>query len=206
MTVENKRIVVGISGASGAIYGLRFLMSLPSDYEVYLVISETAKRIMKMETGWDGNTESLPQFLVQQFSFRQQLAPIKQFTEKDHFAPIASGSFAVRGMVVIPASMKTVSAIANGYADNLLERAADVNLKERRPLILVVRETPLHKIHLQNMLNISEAGGVIVPAAPAFYQKPQTILDLADFIVGRVFNLLQIPHNLFKPWGTTKSR
>jgi len=200
MSIHNN-IIIGITGASGAIYALRTIMNIPPDFTIYLVFSDIAKKVMKMETGWDGNHKSLTGFLTEHFNYKKQLARIKQYKDEDHFAPIASGSFKVRGMVIVPASAKTISEIANGYATNLIGRAADVMLKERQKLIVVARETPLNRVHLENMLKITDAGGIILPAMPAFYHKPQTILDLVDFVVGRVLNLLEIPHNLFKPWG-----
>ncbi|MFB6471191.1 MAG: UbiX family flavin prenyltransferase [Vulcanisaeta sp. AZ3] len=185
-----RRFIVSITGASGVIYGIRLLEVIRryvSDAEIYLVMSSTAIDIMKHEAGVDEN------YVV-------RLAD-KIYDEHDLGAPIASGSFRHDGMVVIPCSMKTLASIAHGIADNLIVRAADVTLKERRRLILVVRETPLSLVHIRNMELVTLAGAIVMPAAPAFYHRPKNIDDLINFIVGRVLDLLGIENDLFKRWS-----
>lgn len=184
-----RRIIVGITGASGVIYGVRFLEMIKkyaTDSEVHLVISNTAISILKYEVGLD--RESVLKFAD------------KVYGENELSAPIASGSFKHDGMVIIPCSMKTLAAIAHGITDNLITRAADVTLKERRRLILVIRETPLNLIHIRNMELVTLAGAIVMPAAPAFYNKPRTIDDMVNFIVGRVLDLLGIENDLYRRW------
>ena len=183
-----KRLVVGISGASGVIYGLEMLRVLKDlGYESHVVLTEMARSNFSLETG-----RSLEEVVV---------AAGRIYDDADLAAPISSGSFITRGMVVIPCSIKSLSGIANSYNSNLLTRAADVTLKERRPLVLVVRETPLHRGHLKLMLSAASQGAVILPPVPAFYHKPKTILDLIHHTVGKVLDCLDIEHQLFDRWG-----
>jgi flavin prenyltransferase len=203
MSKDIKRLVIGISGASGMIYPVRLLRALPQNIKVHLVYSEVGKQIMKDEIGWDFAADRLSDFMQRRFGTSVSLPPITVHNEDDSFACIASGSYRVNGMIVCPCSMKTLSGIAHGYANSLIERAADVNLKEKRPLILVIRETPFNRIHLKNMLKANDAGAIILPANPAFYQRPETIDDLADFIAARILNLLNIEQDLFKGWRET---
>ena len=183
------RIIIAITGASGAIYGIRLLeiLSDRQDIETYLVISPPAEEIIKVETDYDP-------------SYVKSLAT-RYFDSNDLTAPIASGSFLFDAMVIIPCSMKTLSAIAHGYSSNLITRAAEVTLKEKRKLILVPRETPLSAIHLENMLKLAKIGVVILPACPGFYHLPKKITDLIDFIVGKVLDQLDIEHDLYKRWS-----
>jgi len=186
-----KRLVVGISGATGAIYGIRLLEFLSkSDVETHLVISTSAEKTIRMETSWT----------------LEQVKALATVTYKmeDVGADISSGSFHAEGMVVIPCSIKSLSAIANSYNENLLIRAADVALKERRKLVLVVRETPLHRGHLSLMLDVADAGGVILPPIPAFYFLPKTLDDIINHTVGRVLDVFEIDHRLFNRWGSQK--
>ena len=187
-----KRMIVGISGASGAIYGIRLLETLhrSSNVETHLVLSEAAQETILMETSWD----------VKDI---QSLATVC-YDVNDIGADIASGSFLADGMVVIPCSMKSLSAIANSMNENLLIRAADVTLKERRPLVVVVRETPLHKGHLTLMAKLADLGGTILPPIPAFYFRPKTIDDLINHTVGKVLDLFHIEHHLFQRWGSSE--
>ncbi len=180
------KIVIAITGASGVRYGVRLLevLSNNKNIELHLVVTETAKKILKSE-------ENLG------------LASLKKlvsrcYSEDEIDASIASGSSNVNAMVIIPCSMKTLACIANGIASNLVTRVADVMLKERKPLILVTRETPLNLIHLGNMLKVAKAGAIVMPACPAFYIKPMGINDLVDFIAGRVLDILNINHNLYR--------
>ncbi len=186
-----KRLIVGISGATGAIYGIRLLEVLSrSDVETHLVITEAGEKTIRMETDWR----------IEQV---HGLANVV-YDIKDVGADIASGSFQTDGMVVIPCSIKSLSAIANSFNLNLLIRAADVTIKERRKLVLVVRETPLHKGHLNLMMNLADLGVIILPPAPAFYFHPKTIDDLLNHTVGKVLDLFHIEHDLFARWGSKK--
>ena len=175
-----KRLIVGISGSSAVIYGIRLLEKLASreDIEVHLVISQAARMTIGIET--DYTAEQV-----------EGLADVVH-NNKNIGATIASGSFKTLGMVVVPCSMKTLSAIANSYADNLIVRAADVVLKERRRLVIVPRETPLHVGHCELMLKVSQIGGILCPPAPAFYTKPKTIDDIIDHSVARIMDLFDI--------------
>ncbi len=196
-----KSLVVAITGASGSIYSLRLIEELlKSRNRVYLVISKQAFSIIRTETGinWAGKTESDTEKKVQKhFSSKN----IKYFSEDNLYAPISSGSFFTDGMLVVPCSMKTLSGIANGYASNLIERAADVVLKEDRKLLLAPREMPFNAIHLENMLKLARLGVKIVPPIPAFYHKPKDINDIVDFVVGKILDSIEVRHNLFKRWA-----
>lgn len=184
-----KRLIVGISGATGAIYGIRLLEVLAkSNVETHLVISEAAQKTILMETDW--KVEKV-----------KSLAKVT-YDIQDIGADIASGSFRSEGMVVIPCSIKSLSAITNSFDVNLLIRAADVAIKERRKLVLVVRETPFHKGHLTLMMNLADMGVIILPPIPAFYQHPKTIDDLVNHTVGKVLDLFGIDHHLFQRWGS----
>ncbi len=181
------RIIVGITGASGAIYGVRLVQALVEHgVETHLVLSPWAEKNIELETRY-----SVPE--VRSFAHRV-------YEVDDLSAPVASGSCPVHGMVVAPCTMKSVAAIAHGYADNLIHRCADVALKEGRTLILVPRETPLHQIHLENLFRLACAGVVIMPPIPAFYFKPQTIEELVEHHVGRVLHRLGIENDLVRVW------
>jgi 4-hydroxy-3-polyprenylbenzoate decarboxylase len=181
------RLIVGISGASAAIYGIRMLEALrQAKVESHLVITKPARRIIPLETDYQ----------VQQVeALATHVHPVDNVG-----ALIASGSFQTDGMVIIPCSIKTLSGVANSYNDNLLVRAADVTLKEKRPLVLVVRETPLHKGHLRLMHAVADIGAVVYIPVPAFYTRPKTIDDLVDHTVGKILDLLDIEHNLLNRW------
>lgn len=191
-------LVVGITGASGSVYGVRLVsVLLEMNYEVHLVVTQAGWRVLKEELGWDVTDRE--RALVK--AFGHYPGKLVYHVIGDIGASIASGSFRVDGMVVIPCSMGSLSAIAHGASDNLLARAADVMLKEGRELILVPRETPLHAIHLENMLKLARLGVKMIPAMPAFYFGPSTMDDLVDFMVGKVLDSLRIDHRLFKRWG-----
>jgi len=182
-------LVVGISGATGAIYGARFLEVLKEKkMETHLIISPTAKKILIEETAY--TVESV-----------KALAS-HVYENGDLGAPVSSGSFKTDGMVVIPCSIKTLSGIAHSYNENLLTRAADVTLKERRKLVLVVRETPLHQGHIELMLQASRTGAILFPPVPAFYFNLKTIEDLINHTIGKILDLFGIDHNLFVRWGS----
>ncbi|HEY7227872.1 MAG TPA: UbiX family flavin prenyltransferase [Nitrososphaeraceae archaeon] len=181
------KIVVGFSGASGIIYGIRLLEILHSiNIQTYLIISEWAKKNIEIET--DKTLE-----------YVKSLSSVNY----DNFkldASVSSGSFLHDGMVIVPCSMKSLSSIANGYDDTLISRAASVTLKESRTLILVPRETPLSRIHLENMIKLRDAGAIILPAMPGFYHRPSTIDEIIDHLVGKILDQLKINHGLFTRW------
>jgi 4-hydroxy-3-polyprenylbenzoate decarboxylase len=188
VTSKMRRIIVGISGASGAIYGVRLLQVLRDapGVETHLVVSSAGWRNVEEEHGL-------------------QRTAIEALAHQVHDsanvgASIASGSFGAHAMVVAPCSMRTLAAVAHGLSDNLLTRAADVMLKERRRLVLMVRESPLSLIHLRNMVSATEAGAIVCPPMPAFYLRPQSVDDIVDFSVARVLDLLDIPHTLAARW------
>ena len=188
-----RRIVVGISGASGIIYGIRLLEVLrqQAEVELHLVITRSGGVTLRLEN---------PEWEV---AAVQALAHVVH-REGDIAASIASGSFAVESMVVVPCSMRSLAAIAHGFSDNLLARAADVMLKERRKLILVTRETPLHAVHLKNMLSVTEMGAIVLPPMPGFYHRPQSVADLIDHVVGKILDCLGFEQQLFPPWTGTR--
>lgn len=198
-------LVVAMTGASGAPYGIRLLeVLLQAGRTVHLVLSPAAVEVLHQETD--------RRVRLDQFQLGDLLGPLAATVAehvhyhdyRDFRAGIASGSFPTAGMVVCPCSMGTVGAIAHGLSQNLIHRAADVHLKERRPLVLVPRETPLHVIQLRNLTACAEAGAVILPAMPAFYTRPQGLPDMIDFIVGRVCDQLGVKHQLFPRWGKGK--
>ena len=198
---STRRLVVAITGASGALYGLRLLKAvLEAGYAVDLLVSEYGSRLLIEECGLNLKTETVEQWLDRNCGAVERPGNLRQLGVHRMGADIASGSQRWDAMIVIPCSMKSLSGIARGAATNLIERTADVSLKERRPLILVPRETPLNLIHLENMTRAARAGATLVPAMPAFYFGPRTMEDLADFIAGRVLNLLGVKHELFASW------
>lgn len=195
------RTTVAITGASGAIYALRTLRALlMNGDEVHLIVSGFGWMLLREEAGFEGKQAEFEDFLADRYGADVANGRVIVHQIGNMAAPVASGSVDLRGMVVVPCSMKYLANIAHGASGNLIERAADVTLKERRPLILVPRETPMNLIHLRNMTAAAEAGAAILPAMPAFYQKPETFDDLADFVAGRILNLLGIGHDLFPPW------
>jgi len=195
-------ITLAMTGASGAAYGLRLLEQLiVAQQQVYLVISAPAQIVINLET--DVKLASRPTEIQTLLSKRYQAAPeqLQVFGREQWTAPIASGSAVPKAMVVCPCSSGTLAAIASGLSRNLIERAADVVLKEQRKLILVHRETPLSVIHLENMLRLAKLGALILPANPGFYHHPQSLSDLIDFIVARILDHLEIKHTLLPAWG-----
>jgi 4-hydroxy-3-polyprenylbenzoate decarboxylase len=181
-----KRIIVAITGASGVIYGIRMLEALKGNVETHLILSEMAQRTLSLETAYDlRQVESLAQFV---------------YDSRDLSSSLSSGSFRTDGMVILPCSIKTLSAVAHSYNENLIVRAADVTLKERRKLIMAVRECPLHTGHLRLMLRVSEMGGIIFPPVPAFYHHPSTLDDIIHHTIGKILDLLDIEHTLFRRW------
>lgn len=196
-----ERVVVAVTGASGAIYAVRFVKAcLDLGLRVDLVPSDYGQRLLIEECGLNLKTEAVEAWLDRQYGEEQRPGIVEVHNPHNLGDPIASGSRRRDAMVVVPCSMKTLSGIAHGGATNLVERSADVTLKENRPLILVPRECPLNMIHLENMTRAARAGALIVPAMPAFYFKPRGLEDLADFIAGRILSLLGQPHSLYEPW------
>ena len=183
-----KRIIIGITGASGVIYGIEILRELTKkDLETHLIISESGRKNIVLETDYSiRDIESMAD---------------KVYDSDDLETPLASGSFLTSGMIVAPCTIKTLSGIANSYSDNLLVRAADVTLKEKRRLVLLVRETPLHRGHLRLMSMAADMGAHILPPIPSFYNRPKTIDDIIHQTIGKVFDYFGIEHSLFKRWG-----
>ena len=187
-STKKRRIVVGVSGASGAIYAYKLLKVLVnSGIEVHFVASKAGLEVLEYECGV--SLEQLTKLVY------------KVYDVNRIDSAIASGSFPCESMVIVPCSMRTLGSLAGGIADNLLTRAADVTLKEGRKLVLVTRETPVHAIHLENMLKLSHAGARILPACPGFYHKPQTIEQLVDMLVGKICDTLNVENNLFERWS-----
>jgi 4-hydroxy-3-polyprenylbenzoate decarboxylase len=196
--IRRKAMVVGITGASGSIYGVKLIQTLLGiGYDVHLVVSNAGWRVIKEELGWDVSDRNR----VVEEHFAGYTGDCIYHPVSDIGASIASGSFLVEGMIIMPCSMGTLSSIACGASDNLMARAADVMLKEGRSLVLVPRETPLHAIHLENMLKLARLGVRMIPAMPAFYFGPTSIDDLVSFLVGKVLDNLRIEHTLFTRWG-----
>lgn len=192
------RLVVGITGASGGIYALRFLQQAIHHFqELYLICSEQAIQVFQTELGLDITRETLcaERLLGRPFEGLKVLQP------RDYFSPPASGSFRHDGMVIIPCSMGTLGRIAQGISDDLMTRSADVCLKERRPLILVVRETPFNLVHLRNMVSACEAGATILPANPSFYSRPTTLEQAVDTVIARILQHLGVEQTLVPEWG-----
>lgn len=186
---KKKRLVVGISGASGAILGIELLLRMRQqpEWETHLVVTSGARRTIQLETDYTIDQVEALATRVHRLG--------------DVGASIASGSFKTAGMVVVPCSMRTLAGVASGFAENLLLRAADVTLKERRPLVLVPRETPLNRIHLRNMVTASDAGAVILPPVVAYYNKPVKVQDMTNHIVGKILDVFDIPMPDFRRWG-----
>ncbi|ADG12841.1 3-octaprenyl-4-hydroxybenzoate carboxy-lyase [Methanocaldococcus infernus ME] len=179
------RIVIGISGASGVIYAKRLVEELYKKAELDIIISDTAKKIIEEELGLS-------------YKYFEKFGTLHD--NRDFFSPLASGSNKFDAFVIIPCSMKTLSAIANGYSSSLIVRVADISLKERRKLIIAPREMPFSSIHLENMLKLSNLGAIILAPCPAFYFKPKSLEDIVNFVVGRILDLLNIENNLFRRW------
>jgi len=181
------RLIIGITGASGVQYGIRLAEVLQDKAETYLIVTETARQIIEIESD-------------------MEIHAVKRLAthtpdERDFTSPIASGSYRFDSMVVVPCSMKTLASIANGISGTLITRTADVCLKEGRRLVLVPREMPLSMIHIENMLRAKRAGAVIMPACPGFYPKPESVSNVIDIVVGRILDVLDIEHELYERWG-----
>jgi 4-hydroxy-3-polyprenylbenzoate decarboxylase len=194
-------ITLAITGASGAIYAVRTLAALLSrGVHVEVVISDYGKRLLHDELGEDATVERLLPYLTAKYGAGVGAGTVVVHSNRDLGAAIASGSHRSSGMAIVPCSMKTLAGVAHGLSRSLVERAADVTLKERRPLVIVPRETPMSLPQLKNMVLCAEAGAVILPAMPAFYQQPKTLDDLADFLAGKILSALGFDHDLFPTW------
>ncbi|PKM49374.1 MAG: aromatic acid decarboxylase [Firmicutes bacterium HGW-Firmicutes-7] len=188
-----KKIVIGITGASGSIYAKRIIeVLLPMGYELHVICTENGRKVMKYETGTD-----IDEWIKH---LKDHYATIHIEDIQDMFSGVASGSYPYDAVIIIPCSMGTLAEISQGYAKNLLTRAADVAIKENRKLIIVPRETPFNAIHLENMLKLSRLGVALIPAMPGFYHHPQSVQDIVDFVVGKILDYLSIENNLFKKW------
>lgn len=201
-------IVVAITGASGSVYGVRLLeVLLRAGRTVHLAISPAAGEVFERELGRPiplAPNQFVPSLLLGSVAGELDLSRLHYHDVRNFQAGIASGSFLTAGMVVCPCSMGTVAAIAHGVGENLIHRAADVHLKEKRKLVLVPRETPLGLVQLRNLVAVAEAGAVVLPAMPAFYTRPKTVADMVDFLVGRVCDQLGVEHRLLARWGETE--
>ncbi|MBY6187588.1 UbiX family flavin prenyltransferase [Marinobacter hydrocarbonoclasticus] len=202
MTKREQAITLAFTGASGAPYGLRLLdCLLQSGLQVHLMISAAARVVLMEEEGLSlpGNPKACEALLSERYCAKP--GQLRVYGKEEWFSPVASGSGAPRRMVICPCSTGTLAAVATGMSNNLIERAADVVLKERGQLILVPRETPFNAIHLEHMLKLTQLGATVMPAAPGFYHQPQSIADLVDFMVARILDHLQIEHRLMTRWG-----
>ncbi len=194
-------IVLGMSGASGAVYGLRLLKFLLSNnYQVEFTLSANALIVIKEELGIEFELDDLSNSILTKLELKEFTHNFRLHSVKNIAASISSGSYKTQGMIVAPCSMGTIANIAAGTSHNLISRAADVTLKERRKLILLVREAPYSTIHLRNMLSLSELGAVIVPASPGFYHNPKSIDDQINFVLGKALDVMGIDNSLFKRW------
>jgi len=202
MGAERRRsVALGITGASGAIYATRTLAALLAQgVHVELVVSDYGRRLLRDELGEAASVDQLLTFLTKQYGPDVAAGSMNVLSNRDLGATIASGSHGCSGMAIVPCSMKTLAAIAHGLSRNLIERAADVMLKERRPLVIVPRETPMSLPQLRNMVLCAEAGAMMLPAMPAFYQQPRTFDDLADFMAGKILSALGFEHQLYPEW------
>ncbi len=198
-------IVVGITGASGVILGIRLIETLlDAGREVAAVVTDAGWKVISHEMGSDAAAGKSVASILRARGRAGDLSLLKEYANDDYTSPAASGTGRVDAVVVVPCSMKSLAAVAHGYADSLLHRACDVALKERRKCVLVPRETPLGLVHVENMRSVLLAGGILVPPVPAFYTYPKTVEDIIDFITGKILNILDIPHSLFEAWGSKK--
>jgi 4-hydroxy-3-polyprenylbenzoate decarboxylase len=194
-------VALAITGASGAVYATRTLAALLArGLHVEVVVSDYGRRLLRDELGEQANVERMMPFLTEKYGPAVTTGTLKLHSNRDLGATLASGSHGCRGMAIVPCSMKTLAGVAHGLSRNLVERAADVMLKERRVLVIVPRETPMSLPQLRNMVLCAEAGAVILPAMPAFYQLPKTLDDLADFMAGKILSALGFEHELYPPW------
>jgi flavin prenyltransferase len=202
MSAERTRsVAIAVTGASGAIYAVRTLAALLSQsVHVELVVSDYGKRLLRDELGDQATLENLRPYLSSKYGRGVEAGTLNLQSNRDLGATIASGSHGCSGMAIVPCSMKTLAGVAHGLSRNLIERAADVMLKEKRPLVIVPRETPMSLPQLKNMVLCAEAGAMVLPAMPAFYQLPKTLDDLADFMAGKILAGLGFDHDLYPAW------
>ena len=201
MPDKPSRVAVGVTGASGALYAVRTLAALlAAGVRVDLVVSDFGRRLLADELGPDAAVGRLGPYLTARYGVAVAPGALTVHRNRDAGAAIASGTSPCDAMVIVPCSMKTLAGVAHGLSRNLIERAADVALKERRPLVIVPRETPLSLPQLRNMVLCAEAGAHLLPAMPAFYQRPATLDDLADFMAGKIVSCLGLEHDLFPAW------
>ncbi len=198
---RRKAVAVAITGASGAVYATRTTAALlERGVRIELIVSDYGRRLLRDELGEQASVDRLAAFLTDKYGAGVGAGTIILHSNRDLGATIASGSHGCSAMVIVPCSMKTLAAVAHGLSRNLIERAADVMLKEQRRLIIVPRETPMSLPQLRNMVRCAQAGAMILPAMPAFYQQPKTLDDLADFMAGKILSALGFEHELFPPW------
>ena len=201
MSDRRKCVIIGITGASGAIYAARTVAALlEADVRVELIVSEFGRRLLRDELGASAAAERLREYISDRYGVSAPDDRLVLHSNRDAGATIASGSYPFDAMVIVPCSMKTLAGVAHGLSRNLIERAADVALKERRRLLIVPRETPMSLTQLRNMVLCAEAGAQVLPAMPAFYQQPETIDDLADFMAGKILSCLNLEHDLYPVW------
>jgi 4-hydroxy-3-polyprenylbenzoate decarboxylase len=197
---SKKKYIIACTGASGVIYFVRLLKELFSlECELHIIISGSGKKVLEHESGY--KNQNIKDFISEEFKNLKIKADIFEHEENNFFTPPASGSFFHNGMVIVPSSMKTLGSIASGTADSLILRSADVCLKERRKLVIVPRETPYNRIHMENMIKLNDAGALILPASPSFYHHPRTIEELADSLTARILNHIGIESTLISPWN-----
>jgi 4-hydroxy-3-polyprenylbenzoate decarboxylase len=200
-TVAHRTIAIAVTGASGAVYATRTVAALlERGVRVELVVSDYGRRLLRDELGEDASVDRLMPFLSGKYGAGVGAGSLTLHSNRDLGATLASGSHGCTGMVIVPCSMKTLAAVAHGLSRNLIERAADVMLKEQRRLVIVPRETPMSLPQLRNMVLCAEAGAMIMPAMPAFYQQPKTLDDLADFMAGKILSALGFEHTLYPAW------
>lgn len=202
MSAERRTsVAVAVTGASGALYAVRTVGALLANgLHVELVVSDYGRRLLQDELGEQGRLDRLMPFLIEKYGADVEKGSLTVHSNRDLGATIASGSHGCKGMAIVPCSMKTLAGVAHGLSRNLVERAADVMLKERRPLVVMPRETPMSLPQLKNMVLCAEAGAIVLPAMPAFYQLPKSLDDLADFMAGKVLSALGFEHSLYPAW------
>ena len=194
-------VAIAVTGASGAVYATRTVAALlERGVHVELIVSDYGRRLLRDELGEEASLDRLMPFLAGKYGAGVEAGTVTIHSNRDLGATIASGSHGCSGMAIVPCSMKTLAAVAHGLSRNLIERAADVMMKERRRLVIVPRETPMSLPQLRNMVFCAEAGAMILPAMPAFYQQPKTLDDLADFMAGKILSALGFDHDLYPPW------
>lgn len=201
----DSKIIVAITGASGSVYGLRLIGHLlQAGFSPQIIFSDAGADVMNHEAAILPDEKQILEYFNKNIQSFENRGSLRIYDNSDLFLSPASGSARYDSMIIAPCSMKTVASVANGISSGLIERAADVILKEKKKFIIVPRETPLSSIHLDNMLKIDRAGGIVLPAMPAFYNKPDRVEDLVDFVVGKILSLLNIDHSIYPEWGSER--